>query len=66
MPELPGKRNFCEMPPKALPVDLQKLRCRSARQTEDFDPAVLKEMAIEREGAADSPRIENRKGNRVT
>ena len=38
----------------------------SARETEDVDPAVLKEMAIERKGAADSPYIQNRKGNRVT
>jgi len=41
-------------------------QAESARQTEDLNPAVLKEMAIERESAADSAHIQNRKGNRVT
>jgi hypothetical protein len=40
-------------------------QAESARQTEDLNPAVLKEMAIERESAADSPHTQNRKRNRV-
>jgi hypothetical protein len=39
-------------------MSLQKFRPReSARGTEDLDAAELKKMAIERESAADSPRI---------
>ena len=48
-------------------MDLQTSGVAESRQqTEDLDPAVLKEMAIKRKSAADSPQIENRKGYRIT
>lgn len=46
--------------------DFFGILCSTACYAEDLDPAVLKEVAVERESAADSSRLENSKGNCVT